>query len=61
METMHGNRMERAKQLLRETDETIIGIAALVGYDSPSFFNRLFARQVGCPPSVYRSETRLNV
>lgn len=60
METMHRNRMERAKQLLRETDETIIRIAALVGYESPSFFNRLFVRQVGCPPSVYRSDARLN-
>ncbi|GAA3406132.1 AraC family transcriptional regulator [Paenibacillus hodogayensis] len=60
METMHRNRMERAKQLLRETDETIIGVAALVGYESPSFFNRLFARQVGCSPSVYRSNAKAN-
>lgn len=55
METVHRIRVERAKNLLRETDDTVISIATAVGYESPSFFNRLFTRQVGCSPGAYRT------
>lgn len=58
MEAVQRLRVERAKNMLRETEDTVISIATAVGYESSSFFNRLFTRQVGCPPSAYRAEHR---
>ncbi|MFC5650242.1 helix-turn-helix domain-containing protein [Paenibacillus solisilvae] len=54
-EALHEIRMERAKHLLIETDEKVIVVATMVGYEDQSFFNRLFLRHVGCSPSQYRS------
>jgi AraC-like DNA-binding protein len=48
-------RIERSKRLLRTTDETIAAIAARSGFSSQSCFSRMFARDVGAPPSAYRS------
>jgi AraC-like DNA-binding protein len=50
-------RIERSKRLLRTTDETIASVAARSGFSSQSCFSRVFARDVGTPPSVYRSGT----
>ncbi len=38
MEIVHHLRVEQAKKLLRQTNATIITVAAQVGYESPSFF-----------------------
>ena len=54
VELLHDIRITRAKQILLETDEKIVSIAMLVGYEDSSFFTRLFLRQVGCTPSQYR-------
>lgn len=54
-EVLHEVRIERAKHLLLETDEKVIVVATMVGYEDQSFFNRLFVRHVGCSPSHYRS------
>jgi AraC-like DNA-binding protein len=51
---IHHIRIERAKQLLAETDEKIISIAGIIGYDDSAFFSKLFHRHVGCSPSKYR-------
>ncbi len=53
-EKLHQIRIERAKQLLLETDDKVIQIAGKVGYDDPAFFSQLFRRQVGCSPGQYR-------
>lgn len=50
-------RMERARQLLRETARPVIEIALEVGYTSASHFAQVFRREVGVPPSEYRGET----
>ncbi len=47
-------RIAKAKQLLRETDISIIRIAIAVGYGSPSHFAQVFQRETGMPPSGYR-------
>jgi signal transduction histidine kinase/AraC-like DNA-binding protein/CheY-like chemotaxis protein len=47
-------RVMRARELLRATDESITAIAAQVGFDDPSYFGRVFRRQVGCSPQAYR-------
>nr|WP_275589132.1 AraC family transcriptional regulator [Paenibacillus sacheonensis] len=54
-EALHEVRIERAKHLLLETDEKVIVVATMVGYEDQSFFNRLFVRHVGCSPSQFRS------
>ena len=47
-------RMEKAKQLLAETDEIIPSVAIAVGYEDASFFSSLFMRKIGCSPGKYR-------
>ncbi|MCU1759794.1 helix-turn-helix domain-containing protein [Pseudomonas sp. 14P_8.1_Bac3] len=47
-------RMTRAKQLLAETDRSIIDIGMDVGYSSASHFSQVFKREVGVTPSHYR-------
>jgi AraC-like DNA-binding protein len=49
-------RIERSKRLLRTTDATIASVAARLGFSSQSKFSSMFARDVGAPPSAYRSE-----
>lgn len=49
-------RIERSKRLLRTTDATIATVAARLGFSSQSKFSSMFARDVGTPPSAYRSE-----
>jgi AraC-like DNA-binding protein len=52
-------RMERAKTLLVETQWTIKYVADTVGYNSPTYFNALFLREVGCSPGTYRKNPEL--
>ncbi|WP_350297534.1 AraC family transcriptional regulator [Pseudomonas putida] len=47
-------RMARARQLLLETDQSIIDIGLEVGYGSPSHFSQVFKREVGVTPTQYR-------
>lgn len=49
-----GHRMERAAQLLRETDWSVAEIAQAVGYDSPSRFSAAFKGVFGVLPREYR-------
>jgi Response regulator containing CheY-like receiver domain and AraC-type DNA-binding domain len=48
-------RIERAKQLLVETDLTIAQIASEVGYSNIQSFNRFFRKYEGMPPSGYKA------
>jgi len=47
-------RMQRAQQLLAESDHPVERVARLVGYDDGAYFSRIFARRVGLPPSAFR-------
>ncbi|WP_366554467.1 GlxA family transcriptional regulator [Aquibaculum sediminis] len=47
-------RIEEAKRLLEATATSADEIAALVGYDNPAFFRRLFKRFTGLTPGAYR-------
>ena len=51
-------RIEKARERLEKTNLPIIEIAAQVGYDDPSYFARLFRREVGVTPAAYRRERR---
>jgi transcriptional regulator GlxA family with amidase domain len=51
-------RMDLAAQRLRDTDDTVAGIAAAVGYRSEYSFSRAFTRHRGLAPGRYRRHTR---
>ncbi|HME81018.1 MAG TPA: AraC family transcriptional regulator [Candidatus Eremiobacteraceae bacterium] len=52
-------RIERAKELLAATSQTIASVAAQLGFSSQSHFSEIFARLVGVTPSTYRRATRI--
>lgn len=47
-------RIERARELLGTTDQPMADVATAVGYPDPSYFARLFKKQVGITPASYR-------
>lgn len=47
-------RIEKAKQLVQETDTSVIEIGMAVGYSSPSHFAQVFRRETGLSPTDYR-------
>lgn len=47
-------RIEEAKQVLETTNDPIDDVAAMVGYDEPNSFRRLFKRTTGITPHQYR-------
>jgi AraC-like DNA-binding protein len=48
-------RVERAMELLRETDRSVTEISLDVGFNSLGTFSRTFHTIVGEPPSAYRA------
>jgi AraC family transcriptional regulator len=48
-------RIERAKQLLKQTDQSIIDIAFSCGFNSHSHLSNQFRRLTGITPKAYRS------
>lgn len=46
-------RLDEAKRLLGTPDANVTIVAQSVGYNSPSHFAKLFAREFGFPPSAY--------
>ena len=56
IEYLTKKRMQRAKQLLRETDMRSGEIALAVGYKDPRYFSYVFKRTQSCTPSEYRNQ-----
>lgn len=50
-----GIRLQKAKELLTSTDMQISAVAEAVGYQ-PSYFNRVFRKNMGITPGEYRSQ-----
>lgn len=48
-------RVERAKQLLKQTDRTIVEIAFLCGFNSHSHLSKQFRQVTGITPTAYRA------
>jgi len=51
-------RIERAKQMLRETDLTVIAISGYLSFKSSTHFQALFRTHVGYTPIEYRNQGR---
>lgn len=47
-------RLEEAKKLLAQTNDTVAAIAEQVGYAEANYFSRIFRRHFGMSPSEYR-------
>ena len=50
-----GLKIEKAKEMLIFTDESIGDIAASVGYPEQNYFTRLFKRFTGMTPGKFRN------
>lgn len=53
-----GQRIARAKHLLRNSELSVTEICAAVGYESLGSFSTLFRRAAGVSPSTYRENSR---
>lgn len=51
-------RIEKACELLADTDMSVVEIATAVGYEAPQTLTRLFRREMGATPSAWRREMR---
>lgn len=49
-------RLERAAELLRESNRRVTDVAFEAGFDSIPYFNRAFRRWFGCSPGEYRRQ-----
>ena len=47
-------RINNAVSLLETTDYNVTEISAIVGYENPLYFSRIFKKQKGVSPSEYR-------
>ena len=52
------SRLEKARQLLVDTDDSVTDVCLAVGFSSLGSFSALFARRFGRSPSAFRDELR---
>jgi len=48
-------RIEKAKELLKDSSMSLSEIASQVGYSNAGYFNRIFKKIVGITPGQYRN------
>ncbi len=53
-------RLDSSKQMLKDTDDTVLNIAIACGYNNISLFNREFKKMYGITPLEYRKNIRSN-
>jgi AraC-like DNA-binding protein len=51
-------RMQLGARLLETTDDTVLQVALITGYQSEAAFNRAFKREFDLPPARYRTRRR---
>lgn len=47
-------RIDKAKELLKDTNYTMKEICVMVGYQDPNYFSRSFKKNVGVTPTEYK-------
>jgi LacI family transcriptional regulator len=58
LEEIQIRRLERACEMLSSTNNTIEAIAAMCGYSSAVFLQKLFRRHIGITPREWRAQNR---
>lgn len=61
MEYVNGIRMDRAKEMLLVSGQTIKHIASQVGFQDEFYFSRKFKKYVGVSPSTYQRQKRSKI
>lgn len=56
LENIHAYQIERAKNLLLDSDGSVATIAYALGFYYPQYFSRLFKNKVGMTPTQYREQ-----
>ena len=56
LEYLTAYRIEKAKRRLENTELSINEVSHMVGYSDHNYFTKVFKRQVGCTPTIYRSQ-----
>jgi signal transduction histidine kinase/AraC-like DNA-binding protein/ABC-type sugar transport system substrate-binding protein len=51
-------RLQKAKELLHTTGDSITSVAAQIGFDDSAYFSRVFRKNIGMPPQEYRQEAK---
>ncbi len=54
VEYLTRTRMEKAKELLKDPENSIRDVCFAVGYQDPNYFSRIFKRSTGSTPSEFR-------
>ena len=57
VEYLTERRVEKAKQLLKNTDKSIADISEAVGYKEPHYFSMIFKKSTGITPKNYRKHS----
>lgn len=57
LENIHIQQIDKAKNLLLGSDDTVATIAYQLGFEYPQYFSRLFKNKVGLTPTQYRNNT----
>ena len=51
-------KIQKAKEMLRETDLSLSGISDALSFDDPNYFSKTFKKVTGYTPSTYRKMRR---
>lgn len=57
LENIHSHQIDRAKNLLLGTGDSVATIAYALGFEYPQYFSRLFKSKVGTTPTQYRNNS----
>lgn len=56
MECLNRLRIQKARELLESSDDSVTAIAAKVGFNDPAYFSRVFHKLTGKSPNAYRQK-----
>ncbi|GEA13387.1 response regulator transcription factor [Alteromonas sp. KUL49] len=56
LENIHAYQIERAKNMLLGSDDSVATIAYALGFEYPQYFARLFKKKVGKTPTQFRNQ-----
>lgn len=59
VEYLNNFRMNRAADLLRQTDKKITAVSLDIGFYNISYFNKLFKQAKGCTPVAFRKQNSI--